>query len=93
VSGDAAKARVYDRLTIEFARRVLARNGNSVDVGAHCGDILKALVKIAPAGSHWAFEPIPNLAAQLRKRFPGVQVEQVALDLGSSRLQALSAVC
>jgi FkbM family methyltransferase len=79
LSPDAAKARIYDRLTIEFARRALSRDSNSIDVGAHCGDILKALVRMAPAGSHWAFEPIPNLAAQLRRRFPDVHVEQVAL--------------
>ncbi len=83
IAADAAKARVYDKLTIEIARRALAGSaggsGNSVDVGANCGSILRELVKLAPAGQHWAFEPIPNLAAQLRTRFPAVAVEQIAL--------------
>jgi FkbM family methyltransferase len=79
-----ARARSYDRLTIEIARNALLGKhllggGNSIDVGAHYGSILKSLVKFSPAGSHWAFEPIPHLAKQLRKRFPGVTVEQLAL--------------
>lgn len=80
VSADVAKARAYDRLTIEIARRALSGGGNSIDVGAHYGSILKSLTKISPTGSHWAFEPIPNLAKQLRKRFPHVTVEQLALS-------------
>jgi FkbM family methyltransferase len=80
VSPWAAKARIYDRLTIEIARRVLSGGGNSIDVGAHHGSILKALVKFSPGGSHWAFEPIPGLARQLSKRFPNVTVSQVALS-------------
>jgi FkbM family methyltransferase len=80
ISPGAAKARRYDRLTIEIARRALHGGGNSVDIGAHYGSILKGLVKLSPAGSHWAFEPIPNLAKQLRKKFPGVTVSEFALS-------------
>jgi FkbM family methyltransferase len=76
----AARARTYDRLTVEIARRVLSGGGSSVDIGAHYGSILKELVKASPAGSHWAFEPIPHLARQLRKGFPGVTVSELALS-------------
>jgi FkbM family methyltransferase len=79
VSADTVKARVYDKQTIEIARRALSSGGNSIDVGANCGSILRALVKLSPYGLHWAFEPIPNLAAQLQKRFPSAKVEQIAL--------------
>ena len=76
---DEAKARTYDRQTVEIARRVLPPRGNSIDAGAHCGGILKHLLRLSPEGEHWAFEPIPNLARQLRRRFPRARVEQVAL--------------
>jgi FkbM family methyltransferase len=76
----AARARTYDRLTVEIARRALSRGGNSIDVGAHYGSILKELVRLSPAGAHWAFEPIPHLARQLRKGFPAVTVSELALS-------------
>lgn len=74
-----AKARTYDRLTVEIAKRVLSGGGNGVDVGAHYGSILKPITKCSPMGLHWAFEPIPSQARNLRKRFPRVKVEQLAL--------------
>jgi FkbM family methyltransferase len=80
LSADEAKARTYDRQTIEIAARVLGSGGNSVDAGAHCGGILRHLLRLSPQGEHWAFEPIPNLAQQLRRRFPRARVEQIALS-------------
>jgi FkbM family methyltransferase len=76
----AARARAYDRLTVEIARQALSGGGNSIDVGAHYGSILKELTRISPAGSHWAFEPIPHLARQLQKAFPKVTVCELALS-------------
>jgi FkbM family methyltransferase len=80
LSADQVKSRDYDRLTIEIAARTLSVGGNTVDVGAHCGSILKHLIRHSPAGQHWAFEPIPNLAAQLRAKFSSAHVSQVALS-------------
>lgn len=77
---DQVKARQYDRLTLEIVRRVLSGGGNGIDIGAHDGGILRAFTKISPTGSHWAFEPIPNLAKQLQRHFPGVAVRQLALS-------------
>jgi FkbM family methyltransferase len=70
----------YDALTLEIARRVMGPTSCSVDIGAHWGDILKHLVEIAPEGHHFAFEPIPFLAKRLRRRFPRVDVRQLALS-------------
>jgi FkbM family methyltransferase len=50
-----------------------------VDVGAHHGDVLALCRRLAPRGRHFAFEPIPELAAGLRRRFPGVELHEVAL--------------
>ena len=47
------QGRDYDRLTIRIAREALAEGGNSIDVGANAGHILKSLVSISPSGSHW----------------------------------------
>jgi FkbM family methyltransferase len=94
VSTAAAKARTYDRLTLEIAQRALANGDNSIDVGAHYGSILETLVKLSPAGSHWAFEPIPSLAKQLRKSFPTVIVQELALSdyTGSTEFNFLPGV-
>jgi FkbM family methyltransferase len=82
---DRIKGRAYDRMTVQIAQRALSTGGNSVDAGAHHGGILKHLVRLSPNGSHWAFEPIPHLAAQLQKKFPSVHVEQMALSDHSGR--------
>ncbi|MBI4468792.1 MAG: FkbM family methyltransferase [Acidobacteria bacterium] len=74
------KALAYDRLTIEVAKRVLAPTSNCIDVGAHEGTILRQLVGLAPAGTHYAFEPLPYYAKRLRKAFPQVRVMERALS-------------
>jgi FkbM family methyltransferase len=50
-----------------------------VDVGACEGDILRHAVRLAPEGRHFAFEPLPELAAALRARFPAVDVRACAV--------------
>jgi FkbM family methyltransferase len=50
-----------------------------VDVGANRGQILREAVRAAPGGQHLAFEPIPKLAADLARAFPGVDCRQMAL--------------
>lgn len=70
----------YDRQTVEVMRRVLRPDASGIDVGAHVGAILQHLVAIAPTGTHHAFEALPHLAAELRVRFPGVRVHQVAVS-------------
>ena len=70
----------YDRQTGEVMARVLQPASNCVDVGAHRGSILEDMLRSAPQGRHFAFEPLPDLAARLTRRFPGVQVHQVALS-------------
>lgn len=59
-----------DRLTLEVMDRVLLRDSNCVDVGSFFGNLLWAMFARAPHGTHYAFEPLPHLAAKLRRRFP-----------------------
>jgi FkbM family methyltransferase len=69
----------YDELTLAVMRKVLRRDANGIDVGAHRGTILRHLVELAPQGRHFAVEPLPVFAAGLRRRFPQVQILELAL--------------
>jgi FkbM family methyltransferase len=50
-----------------------------VDVGTNRGQILREAVRVAPAGRHVAFEPIPQLAEQIARSFPSVDCRRLAL--------------
>lgn len=71
---------VYDKQTVAVMKRSLSRGSNCVDVGCHSGQILKEILRFAPAGTHYAFEPIQELYRGLVERYPGVNV----FDLGLS---------
>ena len=58
---------------------VLRRDATYVDVGANLGQILGEAVRLAPGGRHVAFEPIPAVAAELSRAFPGVDCRRLAL--------------
>lgn len=64
------------RLLIAYC---LAPGDNCIDVGAHAGDVLREMIRVAPEGRHIAYEPIPALAAALEREFPGVDVRAAAL--------------
>ncbi len=57
----------------------LRSDATYVDVGANRGQILREAVRVAPRGRHIAFEPIPTVAADLARAFPGVDCRQMAL--------------
>jgi FkbM family methyltransferase len=73
-----------DRRDHEALATILATalrpDASCVDVGAHRGDVLDDIVRIAPRGRHIGFEPLPELAAQLQRRHPQVDVRAVALS-------------
>jgi len=70
----------YDRQTLAVMERYLRSDSNCVDVGCHAGLILKEMVRLAPAGSHYAFEPIPELGRALAESYPQVRVLNLALS-------------
>jgi FkbM family methyltransferase len=74
------RTRGYDSATVEIAKRILTRDSGYVDAGANRGKLLEIFHRLAPCGAGYAFEPIPALAEQLRKRFPNVCVMDVALS-------------
>jgi FkbM family methyltransferase len=71
--------RDHEALATIFAA-ALTETSNAIDIGAHGGDVLGDLLRIAPRGHHIAFEPLPHLAEQLQQRLPQVDVRAVALS-------------
>jgi FkbM family methyltransferase len=71
----------YDRLTWKVMQTHLHPGSNAIDVGCHKGEVLDWILAFAPQGRHWAFEPLPHLAADLIKKFGDrVQVVEAALS-------------
>jgi FkbM family methyltransferase len=58
----------------------LAADSNCIDIGAHSGDVLRDISRLAPQGRHMAFEPLPAFASDLQREFPEVDVRQAALS-------------
>lgn len=70
------------RLLLSF---LLTPEANCIDVGAYEGLVLAEMVRLAPRGHHIAYEPLPDRAEALRRRFPDVEVRQRAVsDAGRS---------
>ncbi|MGB9184464.1 MAG: FkbM family methyltransferase [Solirubrobacteraceae bacterium] len=77
--GSRREARDRHAMSVLMAA-TLSRDAHTVDVGAHSGAVLREIVRCAPAGRHIAYEPIPELAAQLTAAFPAVTVRNAALS-------------
>ncbi len=71
----------YDRLTWKVMQSHLRPDSNAIDVGCHKGEVLDWILAFAPQGKHWAFEPLPHLAQDLRNKFGDrVHVVEAALS-------------
>ena len=66
---DLTKNLAYDRMTSKILKSVLSPHSNSIDVGAHRGEILSQCLKYAPKGTHMAIEPLPHLALELKEKY------------------------
>jgi FkbM family methyltransferase len=69
-----------DILANKILHRLLDKDSNCIDIGCNTGDFLIPILKLAPKGYHLAFEPIPRLAHRLRKRFPNIDIKEIALS-------------
>ncbi len=58
-----------DILLKKIMKKVLNANSNTIDIGAYKGEITELILKIAPNGQHFAFEPNPVFFEQLQKKF------------------------
>jgi FkbM family methyltransferase len=79
----------YDRFATEIMRRVLRTDSSCIDVGCYRGQILREMLRLAPAGHHIAFEPVPANYEWLVRQFPTVVFHNCALSdtPGSSSFQ------
>ncbi len=83
MAGAENRGRSYDIQTIEVMKRILKKDSNCVDVGCHQGSILREILNIAPEGTHFAFEPLPEMYRHLVEtfgNFPGVHIYDCALS-------------
>lgn len=77
--GASRRGYIDDERTTLLLRLGLPADSQCVDVGANVGSVLEDIVAAHPGARHLAFEPLPELAADLRARFPSVEVRTAAL--------------
>lgn len=70
---------LYDAQAIAVMERVLRPASIAVDIGAFEGGFLKHMIRLAPHGRHYAFEPLPERFERLREAFPRQRVFPFAL--------------
>jgi len=67
------RACLYDIQTIDVMNRVLTKDSNCIDVGCHVGSILREILNLSPEGTHFVFEPLPELYKGLLKEFGSIE--------------------
>jgi FkbM family methyltransferase len=68
----------FGRIEAMF-RKFVKHDTNCIDVGCHYGSTLSRFCSLAPAGHHVAFEAIPSKARFLRRKFPDVEIMEMAV--------------
>jgi FkbM family methyltransferase len=77
------KNQQYDKQTLNIIKKVCKADSNCIDVGAHKGEVLDQILRFAPEGNHFAFEPIPDMYAALIEKYkskPGCRIYDIALS-------------
>jgi len=74
------KGAKYDRQTLKILKQVLRSKSNCIDVGCYRGEILREIIKFAPYGMHFSFEPVSENYQYLIKQFKSVNVLNIALS-------------
>jgi len=72
--------------TREMMHRTIRPASNCIDIGAHLGSILSYMMRLAPEGHHMAFEPLPQKARWLKRKFPEVEVHATCVGESSCEL-------
>lgn len=67
------KNQQYDQQTKQILQRHCKPNSNCIDIGCHKGEVLDWILNAAPNGHHWGFEPLPDLFAELKKKYANHQ--------------------
>lgn len=61
----------YDRQTRRVIEKVCRPDSNCIDVGCHKGEIMDLFLRFAPQGTHYGFEPIPDMFEGLKEKYAG----------------------
>ncbi len=69
---DLTKNIKYDRLTEKILKSYVKPQSNCIDVGCHEGEILDIILRLAPQGQHFSFEPIPSYYDKLIKKYNNI---------------------
>jgi FkbM family methyltransferase len=75
--------KIYDAEVVKVLKKVLNKDSNCIEVGFYKGAILKQMIKLAPKGTHFGFEPIPDLYYDLKKTLgtqPNVHLYNLAMS-------------
>jgi FkbM family methyltransferase len=67
-------------------RKIIQNDANCIDIGCHIGSSLSLMLHYSPRGRHIAFEPVPEKAQWLRRKFPEVEIKALALGDKHERL-------
>lgn len=76
---ELAEIHAEERRIDAVMRRIIQADTHCIDIGCHLGTYLQKIVTLAPRAQHLAFEPVPQKALWLRRKFPRVSVQQAAL--------------
>ncbi len=68
---DFTKNQQYDSQTKKVIAEACGKDSCCIDIGAHKGEVLDIMLKRAPGGIHYAFEPIPDMYEALVKKYTG----------------------
>ena len=79
---DFTKNQAYDRQTNAVIKRVCKQNSNCLDIGCHKGEVMDIILRYAPNGHHFGFEPIPHMYTDLANKYKGTKctIYDVALS-------------
>lgn len=65
------KNQQYDKQTKKIIAAVCDNDSCCIDIGAHKGEVLDIMLRYAPQGIHYAFEPIPVMYKALVEKYAG----------------------
>ena len=85
-SSDILISRRDDTYMTQIMSYVLTKDSNCIDIGCYEGEFLISMLRFAPLGYHYAFEPIPRLAKIIKQKFPDIDVRQIALSDSDSEV-------
>ncbi len=75
-----ARQELHEQIALRaILAAALPGDGVYIDVGTNRGQVLGQAIRVAPAARHFAFEPIPALAAEVERAFPAVECRRLAL--------------